>query len=90
MFRARLSPDEGLLLVQKRDARLDSSIHMFFVPFDLNVVWINSAMRVVSKVLARAWRPAYLPEQPACYILEIHPERWDEYQVGERVEFEDA
>lgn len=87
MFCARLHPDEGLLLVQKRDSRLDSSIHMLFVPFDLSVVWINSEMEVVSKVIARPWRPAYLPGKPARYILEIHPERWNEYQVGDRVKF---
>ncbi|MFZ5822294.1 MAG: DUF192 domain-containing protein [Chloroflexota bacterium] len=87
MFRARLDPDEGLLLVQGRDSRLDASIHMFFVPFDLNVVWINSDMEVVSKVIAKPWRPAYFPERPARYILEIHPDRWEEYRAGERVEF---
>ncbi len=87
MFRARLDPDEGLLLVQGQDSRLDASIHMFFVPFDLNVVWINSDMEVVSKVIAKPWRPAYFPARPARYILEIHPNRWEEYQAGERVEF---
>jgi uncharacterized membrane protein (UPF0127 family) len=53
-FRSRLSRDEGLLLVGKRDSRLDSSIHMFFVSFDLSVLWINSDMQVVDKVLAKS------------------------------------
>jgi uncharacterized membrane protein (UPF0127 family) len=87
MFRARLEPNEGLLLVQGRDSRLDASIHMLFVPFDLNVVWINSDMQVVGKVIAKPWRLAYFPKRPARYILEIHPERWEEYRTGERVEF---
>jgi uncharacterized membrane protein (UPF0127 family) len=91
MFRNRLAPDDGLLLVQgKRDSRLDTSIHMLFVPFDLTVAWINSDMRVVDKVLAKAWRPAYAPARPARYILEIHPDRWDDYQIGDKVEFQNA
>jgi uncharacterized membrane protein (UPF0127 family) len=90
-FRKRLDLDNGLLLVQgKRDSRIDSSIHMLFVPFDLNVVWINSKMTVVGKVIAKSWRPAYFSAQPACYILEIHPDRWGDYQIGDQVEFQDA
>lgn len=89
-FRSRISPQEGLLLVGKRDSRLDSSIHMLFVPFDLSVVWINADMQVVDKILAKSWRPAYFSRQPAKYVLEIHPERWADFEVGDGVEFGDA
>jgi len=88
-LRSRLSPAEGLLLVGKRDSRLDSSIHMLFVSFDLTVVWINADMQVVDKVLAKSWRLAYFPKHPAQYVLEIHPNRWDDYEVGDIVEFQD-
>ncbi len=89
-FRSRLSHDEGLILVGRRDSRIDSSIHMFFVPFDLSVIWINAAMQVVDKVLAKSWRPAYFSKEPAKYVLEIHPDRWGEFEIGDRVEFRDA
>ncbi len=90
-FRKRLDPDDGLLLVQgQRDSRIDSSIHMLFVPFDLDVVWIDTGMTVVDKVIAKPWRPAYFPAQPARYILEIHPTRWDDYQIGDKVKFQDV
>jgi len=89
-FRARLTHDEGLLLVGKRDSRLDSSIHMLFVAFDLAVFWINSEMKVVDKVIAKSWRPAYFSKQAARYVLEIHPDRWGDYKIGDRVEFKDA
>ena len=90
MFRARLEVDEGLLLVEKRDSRLDTSIHMFFVPFDLAVFWINAEMTVVDKVIARSWRPAYFPKAEARYTLEIHPDRWGEYEIGDKVEFKNV
>jgi uncharacterized membrane protein (UPF0127 family) len=89
-FRSRLERDEGLLLVGKHDSRLDSSIHMLFVPFDLSVIWINSRMEVVDKVLARSWRPAYFSKQPARYVLEVHPDRWGDFEIGDGVEFKDA
>jgi uncharacterized membrane protein (UPF0127 family) len=90
MFRPLLSPEEGLLLVEKRDSRLDTSIHMFFVSFDLAVVWINSDLTVVDKVIAKSWKPAYFPKADAKYTLEIHPTRWADYEIGDKVEFKDA
>jgi uncharacterized membrane protein (UPF0127 family) len=89
-FRSHLGLDEGLLLVGKLDSRIDSSIHMLFVPFDLSVVWIDSSMRVVDKVLAKSWRPAYFSRQPAKYVLEIHPKRWGDFETGDHVEFRNA
>lgn len=89
-FRPPLARDEGLILAGTRDSRLDSSIHMLFVRFDLAVIWINAEMKVVDKVLARSWRPAYFSRQPAKYVLEIHPDRWEDFAIGETVQFNDA
>ncbi|NTU54621.1 MAG: hypothetical protein HGA79_00045 [Anaerolineales bacterium] len=89
-FHPRLSRDEGLILVGRRDSRLDSSIHMLFVAFDLAVFWINSDMQIVDKVLAKSWRPAYFSKKPAKYVLELHPERWEDYEIGETVQFKDV
>ncbi len=90
MFRPRLDPDDGLLLVEKRDSRIDTSIHMFFVPFDLAVFWINSDMTVVDKVIAKSWKPVYISKADARYTLEIHPDRWGDYEIGDKVEFKNA
>ena len=90
MFRSRLSLDEGLVLVGTRDSRIDSSIHMFFVSFDLTVLWLNSDMKVVDKVLAKSWRPMYFSKQPAKYVVEIHPERWGDFEIGDEVKFKNA
>jgi uncharacterized membrane protein (UPF0127 family) len=89
-FRPRLARDEGLILVGKRDSRLDSSIHMLFVRFDIAAIWINEAMRVVDKALAKPWRPAYFSKKPAKYVLEIHPGRWNDFQIDDVVQFKDA
>lgn len=90
MFRSSLAPGQGLLLVEGRDSRLDTAIHMLFVFMDLAVIWINSEKVVVDTVLARAWRPAYAPRQPARYILEIHPDRLNEFKIGDKIEFQNA
>ena len=89
-FRPRLLHDEGLILVGTRDSRLDSAIHMLFVRFDLAVIWIDSSMKVVDKVLAKPWRPAYFSRRPAKFVLEIHPDRLHEFNIDETVEFKNA
>jgi uncharacterized membrane protein (UPF0127 family) len=90
MFRTRLDHGDGLLLVEHRDSRLDTSIHMFFVPFDLAVFWINSKMMVVDKVIAKSWHPVYISKADARYTLEVHPDRFGDYEVGDQVEFKNV
>ena len=90
MFRSSLPQDTGLLLVEDREGRMDTAIHMLFVFMDLAVVWINSEKMVVDTVLARAWHLAYVPRKPARYILEIHSHRLDDFKIGDTVEFQNA
>jgi uncharacterized membrane protein (UPF0127 family) len=90
MFHKDLEPQEGLLLVQTKDSRMDSSIHMFFVWFDLGVVWINADMTVVDTIIAKAWRPAYFPKAPAKFVLEIRPEKLESFRTGDKVTWEDV
>ncbi len=90
MFRSELGPDEGLMLEMSRDSRLDASIHMFFVQFALAVIWVNTAMEVVDKVLAQPWHPAYFPARPARYVVELHPDRFFQFEIGHTVEFQHA
>ena len=85
MFRGAPQSDEGLLLVGTRDSRWDSAIHMLFVPFDLATFWIDSRMQIVDRVVARAWHPAYVPARAARYVLEIHPDLFSAYEVGNKV-----
>jgi len=89
-FRSPITRDEGLLLVFGRDSRMDSSIHMLGVSFDLAVFWIDSQFRVVDKTVAGAWKPAFFPNQPARYVLEVHASRIDDFEIGEVVEFQNA
>jgi uncharacterized protein len=87
-FRSDLGDNEGLMLVEARESRLDTAIHMFFVWTDLAVVWVNSDRVVVDQVLAKAWRPFYASSQPARYVLEFHPRRQGDFLPGDRISFD--
>jgi len=88
-FRRDLGPSDGLLLVQRRENRIDASIHMLFVWMDLAVVWINSEKVVVDVKHARKWSLIYTPKAPALYILEANLERLKDFVVGDRIGFEE-
>jgi len=89
-FRSSLDKNEGLVLVEARDSRVDTAIHMFFVWTDLAIAWINSDNQVVDIALAKAWRPFYASSKPARYVLEFHPQRHGEFQPGDQILFDHA
>ena len=87
MFRRSVGADEGLVFVHPRENRVESAIHMFFVPFDLGVIWVNNAGEVVDLVRAKPWRPSYAPQKPASYVIELHPDKLDLVKIGDLIEF---
>ena len=88
MFTTPISPSEGHIFIEKVDSKLNSTIHMFFMRFDISVIWLNQKLEVVDKALARKWRPYYAPSHPASYILETHVSRLDQFQIGDKISLE--
>ena len=87
MFRRSIEPEEGLVFVYHRDNVVNTSIHMFFVPFDLGVIWVNDAGHVVDFVRAKPWRPKYAPKDPARYVIELHPDKLELVKIGDKLDF---
>ena len=88
MFRNSLKEDTGLLMIHGSESRANAAIHMFFVGMDLGVLWLDASRKIVDKQLAKSWQPFYTPASPAKYILEIHPERLLEFELGDILNFE--
>ena len=86
-FRRQLAPGEGLVLVETADSRVNSGITMLFCFIDLGIVWVNGEGQVVDKVIAKPWRPSYLPQAPARYAIEADPEIVQLVEVGDQVNF---
>jgi uncharacterized membrane protein (UPF0127 family) len=88
MFRSQLDPAEGLLLVHQMASRANAAIHMLFVGMDLGVAWLDDSRKIVDIQLAESWKPLYTPRFPARYILEMHPSRLPEFEIGDELSFE--
>ncbi len=86
-FTKPVQEKQGLVLVNARDSRVDSSITMFFVNYDLGVIWVNSKGRVVDTLVAKSWRPSYASKDPARYVIEGHPSILDKVEIGDLITF---
>jgi uncharacterized membrane protein (UPF0127 family) len=87
MFRRELAPGEGLLMVEPRESRTATAIHMLFMNFAIASIWLDDSCRVVDSVLARPWRLAYAPSKPARYTLECAPAILERVEVGDELVF---
>ncbi|ASJ03750.1 hypothetical protein A3L09_06600 [Thermococcus profundus] len=59
----------ALIFVLPAETKANASIHMFFMLSDIDVIWLDSARRVVDFKTARRWR-IYAPKKAAKYIIE--------------------
>ncbi|HTX80202.1 MAG TPA: DUF192 domain-containing protein [Longilinea sp.] len=89
MFQKSIAEFEGILLVNGHESRIETSIHMFFMNFSIAVIWLDSNFKVVDTCLAKPWRPYYSPSMPARYVLEAHPNRLNDFKVGDEVTVKD-
>lgn len=89
-FVRHLPEDEGLLFVRTSESIAGTSIHMFFMFFDIGVVWMNKDGVVVDTALAKRWRPAYAPRVKAQYYLEANVSVLDRVRVGDRLRFDEV
>jgi len=85
MLKKELKQDEGIILVENRESKMNTSIHMFFMNFDITVLWLDKEMVIVDKILARKWAPMYKPKLPAQYVLELHHAKFPEYSIGDKL-----
>lgn len=79
-------PDGGIMIVESGESKVNATIHMMFMNYDITVLWLDRDLMVVDKVLAKKWKMYYAPQVPAQYILEIHPDRFDDFEIGDKFE----
>ena len=86
MLTKEIPHEGGIMIVEKAESRVNTSIHMMFMNYDITVLWLNRDMVVVDKALAKRWALYYGPKEPAQYILEIHRDRIDDFEIGDQLE----
>ena len=78
-------PDYGLIFVFSKEQRV--ALTMWFVSYPIDVLWLDSARRVVEiKKNFRPWKN-YTPRKKAMYVIELPCGRIDAIKAGDRIEW---
>ena len=87
MFRKRLDKEGCLLFVLNRSSRIDASIHMMFVFFPIDVLWLDESFNVVDyKLNLKPFSLGSSPRKPAKYILEAAAGKCNSVRLGDKFE----
>ncbi|MDD3985571.1 MAG: DUF192 domain-containing protein [Methanobacterium sp.] len=87
MFKKDLQ--RGLILkLPKSRSRKGSTIHMFFMKFPLDIVFIDSNKKVVDMISIEPWK-TYTPLAPARYVIEMEKGTINKFniEIGDELDF---
>ncbi|MBI2530471.1 MAG: DUF192 domain-containing protein [Candidatus Diapherotrites archaeon] len=86
MFSRR--PDYALILCMPRESRLGAAIHMLFVFYPIDVLFLNSKKQVVDKALGlRPFALNYAPKRAAKYVVELPEGLGKKARIGDLLDF---
>lgn len=64
--------DYALIFVLEKETIIGASIHMMFVGFPIDVVYLNSKKQIIDLVEnIKPWTLNYSPKKPAKYFIEL-------------------
>jgi len=85
MFRKSIPIDSCLILSERYESIINTSIHMLFMRFDIGVLWLSKDFTIVDKQIAKKWRLAYFSRLPAQHVVELHPTQLEKFSIGDKV-----
>ena len=86
MFSRKSKFNYGLVFDLERETRIGASIHMFFVFFPINIVFLDASKRVVAFKLNLRPFGMTTPSRKCRYVIEL-PTKYGKkyYSVGDRL-----
>jgi len=87
MFRNNL--ERGLILkLPSSRSRRGSAIHMFFMKFPLDIIFVDADKKIVDMVSIEPWK-TYTPKDPAKYVIEMEKGSINNFnlEIGDELDF---
>ena len=90
MFFRRKDFDFALVFELPQETRIGAGIHMLFVFFAIDVVFLDSRKKVVDVVRnLKPFAPGYAPKKAAKYIIELPAGAAKNIRVGDEIGWQD-
>ena len=71
MFEQKKNFDYALIFELATETKVGASIHMMFVFFPIDIIYLNSKKVVVDKTTVKPWILNYTPKQASKYFIEL-------------------
>jgi uncharacterized protein len=85
MFERKENFDYALVFEFVKEGITTSSLHMLFVFFPTDVVFLNKQKIVVDKFTMYPWKLYYAPKKPAKYAIELPEGKAKEINCGDKI-----
>ncbi len=90
MFTLPLRRGHGIVLVASKEGILETMIHMLFVFYPLDIVWLNSDFEVVDlRKMIMPFTPFVAPIKPAKYVIELPHGSLKHIKIGDKLIFKE-
>ncbi len=86
MFSKKLNKSESLIFVLDSESRFNSMIHMLFVFFSIDVVFLDSSKKVVDVRKAYPFISFILPKAKSKYVIEMNAGE-NILKIGDKITF---
>ena len=88
MFEKNENFDYALIFELTRESKIGSSVHLMFVFFPIEIVFLNSQKIVVDKATLNPWKLNYTPKKPAKYFIELPVGNKKRISLNEKIEWD--
>ena len=85
MFEDKKNFNYALAMEMQGEGTITSSIHMVFVFFPIDVLFLNKEKKVVDKVTLEPFVPNYTPKKPAKYVVELPKGKAKKVKIGNTI-----
>ena len=85
MFESEKNFDYALIFPLPYESRIGASVHMMFVFFPIDIIFLDSKKHVVDKATLVPWMLNYTPKKPAKYFIEMQAGKASMAKIGDMI-----